>query len=241
MSSEAADSATPDELSKLLLDDTNGVTTTNNNPKKLLDTTTSSIVSFLDTSEPTYIGKLFVSLQLILVVFFCFATDYTTTEYEVKEYIAFRDIMVMLLLGFGYLMTFLKYYGLSAVGFTMMLSVLSMECNILVEFVIRYMYSSFGGGDEETGEESDTKLPLPISLPTIIDSEFAAATLMITFGAIIGRATPTQMVVVCVCQSFFYAINKVVFVLGMVRITYMCIFAHCRFLLDDITCPFFLF
>ena len=54
---------------------------------------------------------IFVSLQAILFIFFVFGTTYSSEaadKYKVKEYIAFRDIMAMLLLGFGYLMTFLK-------------------------------------------------------------------------------------------------------------------------------------
>ena len=115
--------------------------------------------------------------------------------------------MAMLLLGFGYLMTFLKKYGLGAVGLTMMLSVLSMELNIAVELGVRYLY-----GDSS----EDTAWPMPVSMATLIDSEFAAATLMITFGAIIGRASPLQMLIVAMSQSVFYAVNKVVFVLGSV-------------------------
>jgi ammonium transporter Rh len=57
---------------------------------------------------------------------------------------------------------------------------------------------------------------MPISMATLIDSEFAAATLMITFGAIIGRASPLQMIIVCISQSFFIALNKVVLVLGLI-------------------------
>lgn len=125
------------------------------------------------------------------------------------RYIAFRDIMAMLLLGFGYLMTFLKNYGLGAVGLTMMLSVLSMELNIAVELAVRFMY----GGDSSS---DDTAWPMPVSMATLIDAEFAAATLMITFGAIIGRASPLQMMLICMSQSVFYAINKVVFVLGSI-------------------------
>jgi len=68
-------------------------------------------------------------------------------------------------------MTFLKTYGLGAVGFTMMLSILAMELNIMVEWFVRILY-----GVNET--------PLPISVATLIDAEFAAATLMITFGAL---------------------------------------------------------
>jgi hypothetical protein len=56
-------------------------------------------------------------IQLILLLFFLFGTQMKeAVQYSVEEYIIFRDIMVMLLLGFGYLMTFLKKYGLGAVG-----------------------------------------------------------------------------------------------------------------------------
>lgn len=56
-------------------------------------------------------------IQLVLLVFFLFFTQMKeAVEYSVEEYIIFRDIMVMLLLGFGYLMTFLCKYGLGAVG-----------------------------------------------------------------------------------------------------------------------------
>ena len=40
--------------------------------------------------------------------------------------------------------------------------------------------------------------------------------MLISFGAIIGRTSPTQIVLMAVCQSFAYAINKVVLVLGLI-------------------------
>jgi ammonium transporter Rh len=113
-----------------------------------------------------------------------------------------------LLLGFGYLMTFLKNYGLGAVGFTMMLSILSMELNLLVELLVKYFYDDNGG---------DAPLfPLHIGMEALIDAEFAAATLMITFGALLGRTSPLQLLAICCSQSIFYAVNKDVFVLGMI-------------------------
>lgn len=116
----------------------------------------------------------------------------------------FRDIMVMLLLGFGFLMTFLKKYGLSAVGLTMMLTVLAMQLNILVEPFIQFIDNG----------KSSVDFPLPIGITNLINAEFSAATLLISFGAIIGRATPVQLFWMAVMQAFFYAINKVVFVFG---------------------------
>mmetsp|Transcript_20145 Transcript_20145/g.49957 ORF Transcript_20145/g.49957 Transcript_20145/m.49957 type:complete len:328 (-) Transcript_20145:2319-3302(-) len=64
--------------------------------------------------------------------------------------------------------------------------------------------------------KTDTVLPMPVSLPALIDAEFAAATLLISFGALIGRVSPLQMLIVCVAQSAFYAFNKAVLVLGAI-------------------------
>ena len=54
----------------------------------------------------------FIAAQAFFILFLLFGTTYSDEDYDVKEYIAFRDIMAMLLLGFGYLMTFLKSYGM---------------------------------------------------------------------------------------------------------------------------------
>jgi ammonium transporter Rh len=151
--------------------------------------------------------KLLLSVQVVFLLFFCFGAKYSDSDYDVKEYIAFRDIMAMLLLGFGYLMTFLKSYGLGAVGLTMFLTVLSMQANIPIELALRSLY-----GDDS----DDTAWPLPIGMPTLIDAQFSAATLLITFGALIGRVSPLQMAVVALLEAFFYAFNKVFLVLGYI-------------------------
>jgi ammonium transporter Rh len=92
-------------------------------------------------------------------------------------------------------MTFLEKYGLSAVGLTMLITVLNMECNLIIENLI-------------TGNFS-------ISMESLINAEFSAATLLISFGALIGRATPLQMCLIAIAESFFYAVNKVFFVFGI--------------------------
>jgi ammonium transporter Rh len=169
------------------------------------------------------VSFLFMFLQAILFVFFAIGTTYyndaasTKMAYDVKEFIAFRDIMAMLLLGFGYLMTFLQHYGMGAVGLTMMLSILAMQLNIAIELGMRFLLEALtSDSDPEPTEEGATTWPMPITMATLIDAEFAAATLMITFGALIGRATPLQMMVVAISQSLFYAFNKVILVLGVI-------------------------
>lgn len=140
------------------------------------------------------IGGLQVIALAILLSMFSYGE---VEEFATEKYIIFRDIMVMLLLGFGYLMTFLEKYGLGAVGLTMLLTALNMEVNLIVENLL---------------DGTST-----ISLDSIIDAEFSAAALLISFGALIGRATPLQMCAIAILEAIFYSINKVVFVFGLIK------------------------
>jgi len=52
-------------------------------------------------SSGSTVSTILLSVQAALVAFFIFGTTYPEEDYSVKEYIAFRDIMAMLLIGFG--------------------------------------------------------------------------------------------------------------------------------------------
>jgi len=163
-----------------------------------------AIVEDDPTVSMAALNKYPISFVLIAVQAFAALVLFNSFEYgpvdefATPKYIVFRDIMVMLLLGFGYLMTFLEKYGLGAVGLTMLVTVLNMECNFVFEGMLT------GGG-------------LKISMDSIINAEFSAAALLISFGALIGRATPLQMCLIAVTESLFYAINKVVIVIGLLK------------------------
>mmetsp|Transcript_16462 Transcript_16462/g.24020 ORF Transcript_16462/g.24020 Transcript_16462/m.24020 type:complete len:515 (+) Transcript_16462:14-1558(+) len=143
------------------------------------------------------LGMTILIIQVVMVMVIKTGEYGSLSDFSMKQYSIFRDIMVMLLLGFGYLMTFLEKYGLSAVGLTMLVTVLNMECNLLIE----------GGLTHD----------LSISLKSIINAEFSAAALLISFGALIGRATPLQMVLIAVCEALFYTLNKVYVVFGSLQ------------------------
>lgn len=158
-------------------------------------------------SDSKKLTVLLGTTQAVLLLLFLFGTTYDSRDYSSAEYMIFRDIMVMLLLGFGFLMAFLAKYGLGAVGLTMMLTAIAVQLNIFTELACRFLYGA--GGSE------DTVFPLPLKLPTFIDGEFSAATLLISYGAIIGRASPVQLAIMALLQSFFYSFNKVVICLGL--------------------------
>ena len=75
----------------------------------------------------------------------------------------FQDVHVMIFIGFGFLMTFLKKYGLSAVSLNMMVSALCIQWTILVSGFLHLNYDTCqeegdhdkrsSGGEEEVGTE----------------------------------------------------------------------------------------
>eukprot|EP00934_Nitzschia_sp_Nitz4_P003452 Nitzschia sp. Nitz4//scaffold419_size8899//2837//4199//NITZ4_009109-RA/size8899-snap-gene-0.0-mRNA-1//-1//CDS//3329551391//3442//frame0 len=163
----------------------------------LLGTKFAAEVDLAAASSKTF-GMVVLGVEVVVVLALLFMFDYgNVDDFTTQKYIIVRDIMVMLLLGFGYLMTFLKHYGLGAVGFTLLITAINMQCNLIIESVLN--------GD------------LTISLDSIMNAEFSAATLLISFGPLIGRATPLQMCTVAVAESLFYALNKVIVVFGFLN------------------------
>merc|ERR1719240_260485 len=98
----------------------------------------------------------------------------------------------MMFVGFGYLMTFLKAYGLGAVGFTMYITCLGVEFAIIIE--------SFMG-----------KGSLTIDFMSLLNGNFAVAAVLISFGGLIGKISPLQITVLRVVELTCYCANKVFF------------------------------
>ena len=160
-------------------------------------------ISERETFDVAHVHKFPLSFVLLSVQGFAAVFIYNLFDYgdvsnfATPKYIVFRDIMVMLLLGFGYLMTFLESYGLGAVGLTMLLTAINMQCN--------FIFEGWLSGD------------MSISMDSIINAEFSAAALLISFGALIGRVGPLEMCTVAIAESFFYAVNKVSIVFGLLK------------------------
>jgi len=151
----------------------------------------SSSTDLIASSLSTRVGAIIMSVQLLfaLLIIIFFRYDSVGHNTTTAKYAIFRDIMVMLLLGFGFLMASLKRYSVGAVGFTMLLTVINMECNIIIEGVLSNNFT--------------------LSMDSLIAAEFSAFALLISFGAIIGRVTPLQLCQFAIAESLFYTVNKV--------------------------------
>eukprot|EP00930_Biecheleria_cincta_P097407 TRINITY_DN8911_c0_g1_i2.p1 TRINITY_DN8911_c0_g1~~TRINITY_DN8911_c0_g1_i2.p1 ORF type:complete len:422 (+),score=83.41 TRINITY_DN8911_c0_g1_i2:47-1267(+) len=151
------------------------------------------------TSTPAQPGPTFGIVTCVLQLVFCgvFWTSQLDLEHakftdSSSIYNYYVGVALMMFVGFGYLMTFLKAYGLGAVGFTMLITCLGVQWAIILE--------CFMG-----------KGALTIDFMALLNGNFAVAAVLISFGGLIGKVSPLQIVVVVILELTFYCANKVYF------------------------------
>ena len=103
----------------------------------------------------------------------------------------------MVFVGFGFLMTFLRRYSVGAVALNMVVSAQVFLQSILIIGYIEQM-----GFGQNPGQGR-----IIVDIPLLINSSFCAAGCMIAFGAVIGKTTPTQTVMLAMAQVPLHALN----------------------------------
>uniref|UniRef100_A0A1I8PY71 Ammonium transporter AmtB-like domain-containing protein n=1 Tax=Stomoxys calcitrans TaxID=35570 RepID=A0A1I8PY71_STOCA len=119
--------------------------------------------------------------------------DSGSNEQHDSKYPHFQDIQVMIFVGFGFLMTFLRKYGYSATGYTLFLASLVIQWAVLMKGFFK-----MEGGKIE------------LSLENIIDADIAAAVPLISMGALLGRITPIQLLFMALFEIALFAVNEYV-------------------------------
>ncbi len=120
---------------------------------------------------------------------------------EVQQYNRAIHIMAMLLIGFGFLMVFVKKYGRSALTATFLLVSISIPLSFLIH--------SLGIFGEAKGE-----------IEELILAEFGAASLLISAGAVLGRLKMFQYILLGLVFIPFYMLNEWVIIengLGVIK------------------------
>lgn len=109
---------------------------------------------------------------------------------EVQQYDRAIHIMVMLLIGFGFLMVFVKKYGRSALTATFLLVSVALPLYLSITSL------------EMFGEKGE--------IEKLILAEFGAASLLIATGAILGRIKLYQYILLGLLFIPFYILNEVI-------------------------------
>lgn len=144
-----------------------------------------------------------LTLQVIFIVAFFACSRYdpelsatlpsASTPALDHYYPLFQDVHVMVFIGFGFLMTFLKRYGFSAIGFNLLIAALNVQWSILCS-------GFFHHGDG--GHHID------ISITSLLSADLATAALLISFGAVLGKTTPLQLVIMGLIETAIFSVNE---------------------------------
>jgi len=152
----------------------------------------------------TTVGNKFLVLatvtQVVVIVLFGIFTTGTQLAHkdavqDIQQYNNYLGVTLMMFIGFGYLMTFLKQYGLGAVGLTMFITGLGMQVSMIVQHIFQHVIIP--------GHFAKLEMNFLI----FVEGDFGVATFLISFGGLIGKVNPAQLVVLVVLEAIFYNAN----------------------------------
>uniref|UniRef100_A0A674E7B9 Ammonium transporter Rh type A n=1 Tax=Salmo trutta TaxID=8032 RepID=A0A674E7B9_SALTR len=114
-----------------------------------------------------------------------------TEQNPLTLYPMFQDVHVMIFIGFGFLMTFLKRYGFSSVGLNLLLAAFALQWGLLVQ----------GLWHLDEGK-------IKVSIFKMINADFSTATVLISFGAVLGKTSPVQLLIMTLLEITIFGINE---------------------------------
>ncbi|XP_048791323.1 ammonium transporter Rh type A [Lagopus muta] len=129
-------------------------------------------------------------LEAVFIVLFGLFVEYG--DGDSYSYPYFKDVHVMIFIGFGFLMTFLKKYGFTSVGINMLIAAFGLQWGTLMQ------------GFLHRGERGK----IQVTIESMINADFSTATALISFGAVLGKTNPVQMLLLTFLEITVFAVNE---------------------------------
>lgn len=115
-----------------------------------------------------------------------------------NRYPAYQDINVMMLIGFGFLMTFLKNHAWSSLAYTFFINSVVLQLYILL--------AAFWKRVLDTGFQKEFYIYVQESSFSL--ASYSVASVLIAFGAVLGRVGPKELLVMGLIQIVGYTLNE---------------------------------
>ncbi|XP_070517722.1 rhesus blood group-associated glycoprotein Rh50 isoform X2 [Cardiocondyla obscurior] len=113
---------------------------------------------------------------------------------SLRIYPMYQDVHVMIWIGFGFLMTFLKKYSQSAVGLTFLVGAVLVQVALICDGIMNMKLGS----------------KAYLSLESLLNADVAVAAPLISMGAILGKVTYMQLVFMGIVELIMFTINMYV-------------------------------
>ncbi|TRY90014.1 hypothetical protein DNTS_034378 [Danionella cerebrum] len=147
---------------------------------------------------------IFILELIIVILYFCFVTydDQTNALLQNKtlplenslyqNYTFFADIQMMIFIGFGCLLAFFRRYGFGGMAFNFLVATFTIQWAILVQGFFQFCY--------------DWKIHLGVL--NLINAEFACAVVLISFGAVLGKTSPVQLLIMALLEILVFSVTE---------------------------------
>ncbi|XP_065713293.1 blood group Rh(CE) polypeptide isoform X2 [Patagioenas fasciata] len=134
---------------------------------------------------------LILFLEAVFIVLFYFlSSDGSARQSSIDP--AFQDVNHMVIFGLGFFLTFLKRYGFSSTGFNLLIIALGVQCFVLMEGLLVFLHQN---------EDED-------SLTRITKATMSMTAVVISTGAVLGKANPVQLILMTVVEIIVFRMSR---------------------------------
>lgn len=150
------------------------------------------------TKSPISYGVAYIAiLQLIISVLYIVCTEYNHDDLNNgnSKYSSFQHLHIMIFIGFGFITSFLRKHGFSSIGYTFMIAAIVLQLHPLLHELWNGILNNHF-----------TKIKFDVL--TFILGDFAACTVLISYGVMLGKIDIFQLVTLGIFETTFYSLNE---------------------------------
>uniref|UniRef100_A0A8C2WPV6 Rh blood group, D antigen n=1 Tax=Cyclopterus lumpus TaxID=8103 RepID=A0A8C2WPV6_CYCLU len=141
------------------------------------------------------LAPLLLLLQIGFIVIYAVYIEVLThllSLYYLLSFAEFQDVNVMVILGFGFLGTFLVRYGYSATGFNLLVAVMATQWAVILNGIESWYYRG----------------KIRADLRSLVVAEMCAASALISIGALLGKTNPVHLVLIALLEVSGFVLNQ---------------------------------
>lgn len=109
-----------------------------------------------------------------------------------RDYPYFADVQVMIFVGFGCLLGFFRFYGFSGMVFNFLTATFAIQWAILIQGFFQFNHEG----------------KIHLGVINLLNAEFACAVVLISFGAVIGKTSPVQLLVMALLEIPVFSVTE---------------------------------
>jgi len=180
-------------------------------PKKNRDNLDRGGVRHIETkgNDPLFV-MMALGLQVVFLVLFAIGGEYRRerdiySHTRESDFSLFIDIHTMMLVGFGFLMAFLRRYSFGSVAFTFLLCAVCIQWQLIMYGLICQGWSTSPEGERLGWGHNIHKYSL--SLWSLVEADFGTIAVIVSLGAVLGRTSPSQLLFMAFLEIPLYCIN----------------------------------